>query len=228
MDVSPQVRRHPLGHSPLLWVRTGGWCLQPDQHRRRALQGPSRRKRWKSLPGLLVVLVGLMGGPAQAKGQLQCLLCAEAQANTAEDPEGPPRWEWFHTFNLGTSSACAKDPHEMCRVCGGAGGSPCADDVMAGKCPIATCAPAQVALSENAFEITRPIPRLDDRTGPLAARTLATELVAYPPRCDASIGGTWSWRGSGRSHINSPALGIDTTDGVTTTRNSATNHGDSR
>ncbi len=165
--------------------------------------------------GLLAVLVAVLAVPAKSKGQSQCLLCVQAQLNMEEDPNGPPDWQWLHMFDPETGPACDMDPHEMCRVCGGDGGSPCdgEDPIMPGKCPTEPCAPRFVLLEIGA-SITRLVSRLDDQTAPIMARTIALEpRLIYDDdlhavkltQCDATVVGTWFLDGSVRSHWLSQA-----------------------
>ena len=151
----------------------------------------TRRQRGRfdtALFGLLIALFGMMTLPAWSKAQPRCLLCGQAQYNVAE-PGDMPDWRWFHAFEFATELACARDPHDMCRICGNSGGSICSESpIQAGKCPAgAGCTPAQMALSGNDAQVTELVSAQlmvlhDKEFG-------ATKL----PQCDLQVWEQGSW-----------------------------------
>lgn len=169
-----------------------------------------KRRHFTTL-GLVIALATVLVGvaPLRGQGQVECLLCLEWVTNEEDDPEKDPKWVWWHYFDLDSGKACADDPAEMCRACGGSSGCHPPGDPDQGKCHSTQCAP--VALLEIGSTVTKLALRLDDRTVPVLALMVAREpRLVYDgrvsavklTRCDGAVVGTWHLGESARLYFS--------------------------
>ncbi len=166
--------------------------------------------------GLLIATTAVMLGPTQVDGQeVLCLLCLEWVENEEPDPAKKPEWQWYHYFDPDSGPACAADPAEMCRACGGTSECHLPGHPDEGACHRSECPTSYLTLLEIGTTMTNLASHVDDRTGPILAQTIAREpRLAYDEtlravkltRCDGTVAGTWYLGRSAQPYLSADVV----------------------